>query len=298
MKKIIVFIAAGLLLSSCDKKNKAAKESDFQKPAAISELKDFEKGFTADSVAKQVDEPEKKEEPVKDTKEQKVVNPDWDKKIIKNATINIEVKNYEKTYAGIRQKITSLGGYVAQEEQSQTDYKIENTVVIKIPVDQFDNALLQFTAGADKVNERRITSQDVTTEFVDTKSRMESKKQVRLRYLDLLKQAKNMEEILNVQSEINSIQEEIESAAGRIEYLGHSASYSTINLTCYQVINESAKDSDKKSFGSKIKEALGNGAAWIGDLFIGLLSIWPLLVLAIIAWVVYRRFRPASVRKV
>jgi hypothetical protein len=33
--------------------------------------------------------------------------------------------------------------------------------------------------------------------------------------------AKNMEEILSVQSEINGIQEEIESAAGRIEYLGH-----------------------------------------------------------------------------
>lgn len=297
MKKIIIIIAAGLLLSSCDSTTKADKESDLQKPAALSELKQFDSGFTTDSVAKQYEEPEKKE-PAKDVKEQKAVNPDWDKKIIKNATINIEVKDYEKAYAGLRQKITSLGGYVAQEEQSQTDYKIENAIVIKIPVDQFDNALLQFTAGADKVNDRRITSQDVTTEFVDTKSRMESKKQVRLRYLDLLKQAKNMEEILNVQSEINSIQEEIESAAGRIEYLGHSASYSTINLTCYQIINESAKDSDKKSFGTKIKEALGNGAAWIGDLFIGLLSIWPLLVLAIIAWVVYRRFRPASASKV
>ncbi|MBK6935707.1 MAG: DUF4349 domain-containing protein [Chitinophagaceae bacterium] len=299
MKIIITFIAAGLLFISCDNtnRNQNAKESDLQKPVSISDLKEFETGFTADSAAKQFEEPEQKDEPVKTAKEQKVVIPDWDKKIIKNATINIEVKNYEKTYAGLRQKITSLGGYVAQEEQSQTDYKIENTILIKVPVDQFDNALLQFIVGAEKVNERRITSQDVTTEFVDTKSRMESKKQVRLRYLDLLKQAKNMEEILSVQSEINSIQEEIESAAGRIEYLGHSASYSTINLTCYQIINESAKDSEKKPFGYKIKEAFSNGAAWIGDLFIGLLSIWPLFLVALIAWVVYKRLRTSSVKK-
>ena len=82
-----------------------------------------------------------------------------------------------------------------------------------------------------ELNEKKITSEDVTTEVIDTRSRLEAKKQVRLRYLDLLKQAKNMEEILSVQSEINGIQEQIESAAGRMEYLQHSSSFSTIHLT-------------------------------------------------------------------
>jgi len=217
-------------------------------------------------------------------------NPDWDKKIIKTASLNVEVDDYNKFYSLMREKVRSVGGYIAQEEQNQSDYKIENTLSIKVPVDQFDNALGQLTvSNIKKINEKKITSQDVTTEFIDTRSRMESKKQVRQRYLDLLKQAKNMEEILNVQSEINSIQEDIESAAGRIEYLGHSSAYSTIDLTYYQVLNSSAKDNDKPSFATKMTNAFKNGWSWIGDPFIGLLSIWPLLLVVFAAIILYKR---------
>src|SRR4030095_681876 len=113
----------------------------------------------------------------------------------------------------------------------------------------------------------------------DTRSRIETKKQVRLRYLDLLKQARNMEEILSVQSEINGVQEQIESAAGRIEYLNHASSFSTINLTFFQVLNESAVDSNNPSFGERIGNAFRSGWEWIGELSIGIVSIWPLLLL-------------------
>ena len=158
-----------------------------------------------------------------------------------------------------------------------------------MPVDQFDNAVVQLTANTEKINEKKITSQDVTTEVIDTKSRMEAKKQVRLRYMDLLKQAKNMEEILSVQSEINGIQEEIESATGRIEYLGHSSTFSTIHLTYYQILNSSAKDTNNPSFGTKLSSAFKTGWSWIGDLFVGLVSIWPLFLLIFTGVIIYKR---------
>jgi len=50
-----------------------------------------------------------------------------------------------------------------------------------------------------------------------------------------------MKEILEVQSEINSIQEEIESAEGRINYLSHSAAFSTIHLKYVQYIHGNEK---------------------------------------------------------
>jgi hypothetical protein len=45
---------------------------------------------------------------------------------------------------------------------------------------------------------------------------MEARKKVRDRYIELLKQAKNMSEVLQVQNEINNTQVEVEGAAGRI----------------------------------------------------------------------------------
>jgi Domain of unknown function (DUF4349) len=221
---------------------------------------------------------------------------DWDKKIIKTADLNFELKEYGIFNNAIRDKIKQVGGYIAGEEQSQSEYKIENSMTIKVPVDQFDNALSLLSVGVEKINEKKISSQDVTTEVVDTKSRLEAKKQIRLRYLDFLKQAKNMEEILSVQSEINGIQEEIESATGRVDYLDHSSSFSTINLTYYQVLNSSAENTGKPSFGNKITEAFKTGWSWVSDLFIGVISIWPLFLLVFAAVILYKRLRSGKTK--
>lgn len=204
--------------------------------------------------------------------------PDWNKKIIKTASLNVEVKKYSTYNQLVHGSAEKFGGYIADEQQTETEYKIENNITIKVPVEQFQSAVDFLTTGDSKINEKKISSEDVTTQFVDTKSRLEAKKQVRLRYLDLLKQAKNMEEILQVQKEINDIQEEIESAAGRMNYLSNESAMSTINLTFYQVVNASAKDADHVSFWIKTKDAFVSGWNGLGDVLVGIIYIWPLLI--------------------
>jgi hypothetical protein len=80
---------------------------------------------------------------------------DWDKKIIKNGALVLEVKDYNKFNATLRATVKKLGGYIANEEQSQSDYKIENAVVIKVPVDQFEEGISDLTAAADKIIQRK-----------------------------------------------------------------------------------------------------------------------------------------------
>lgn len=281
-----------LTFSACDKA-KETKSTDELSAQIISDkykVEETKNNYIADSTGK----PDTHGEPAdkkKPATSQAVSHADWDKKIIKTAFLNIEVKDYNTFYSAFREKVRSFGGYVAQEEQNQSDYKIENSLVIKVPVDQFDNAVAQLTTNVERINEKKISSQDVTAEFVDTKSRIEAKKQVRLRYMDLLKQAKNMEEILNVQSEINGIQEDIESATGRVEYLGHSSAFSTINLTYYQVLNSSAKDTGSPTFGSKLSDALKIGWSWVTDLLIGLISIWPLYFVITFIYILYKKWK-------
>jgi len=291
--KFFPIIVLVLFILSCgNNANTAGKYANAELP--VPNEKPAYQNYTTDSAAS----PQKAEEKQQQPKERKqpIVNTEWDKKIIKTALLNLEVKDYSGYYSSLREKVKNLGGYIAQEEQRQSAYKIENTLVIKVPVEQFDNALAQLTDKAERLNEKKITSQDVSTEYIDTRSRMESKKQVRQQYIELLKQAKNMEDILNVQSEINSIQEEIEAAAGRVEYLGHSSAYSTINLTYYQVLNSSASDIDKPSFGTRISAAFKTGWEWVTSLFVGLVSIWPLFLVTFLALIFYRRMKPAKVK--
>lgn len=220
---------------------------------------------------------------------------DWDKKIVKTANLNAEVKNYKNFSQQLSEKVKKYGGYISQEEQSQSDYQIQNAVVIKVPVDQFENALTDLTKDVSKLNEKHISSADVTSQLVDGKSRLEAKKQVRLRYLDLLKQAKNMEEILTVQKEINDIQEDIELVNGRINTLSHESAMSTINFTFFQIVDANAKADNEKQPGflDKVKTAFSNGWYWIGEVFVGIISIWPLLLVIILGiWIFKRKQMP------
>lgn len=216
-------------------------------------------------------------------------NTDWDKKIIKTAYLKLEVKDF-KTYSEIVHRSTKqYGGYIASEEQNQSEEKIESTISIKVPVEQFESIMNQLPSGAEKIVEKKITTEDVTGEVVDTKSRLQAKEQMRLKYLEFLKQAKNMQDVLKVQNEINNIQEQMESASGRINYLSHQSLFSTVNLTFYQPVAGYNPNNDDPGFLTRTAIAFKNGFRFIEELFIGFVSIWPLLLPVFIAWFLFKR---------
>lgn len=235
-------------------------------------------------------QPNKQQQPPR--QQSPAANPDWDKKIIKHGTLSVEVKDYAKFDALTHNVVKQLGGYVANEEQNESDYKIENSLTIKVPVAMFDEAIQALAPGKEKILVKKITAQDVTGEVVDTKSRLEAKREVRLRYIELLRQAKKMEDILQVQQEINEIQENIEAAAGRVQYLTHSAAYSTIELSYFQVLDPKAVDKETPpGFGEKILIGLTAGLTWIGDLVVLLVTLWPLWAAVAVLWWLYRKYR-------
>jgi hypothetical protein len=218
-----------------------------------------------------------------------VANPDWDKKIIKTADLNVEVKSFRTFADRLRQNVKNSGGYIAQEQQTQSLSTIENTVTIKVPVDRFEDLLGEMASDSDRLVEKKISSEDVTTQLVDTRSRLETKKEVRERYLELLRQAKSMKDILAVQDVINNVQEEMDAAAGRIAYLGHSAAFSTIHLKFYQVLDASVKDDPSPTFWHKLRDSVNEGWTWLSSLVLGLTSIWPLFLVGGLGWMIVRR---------
>jgi Domain of unknown function (DUF4349) len=301
MKLLYQFLAALLLCSliACDRNNSADTDQIVQLSKAISSAKEKNKpadnqltGAFDTAVAPQNNQ-------IKQAQQQPgkaQTNEDWDKKIIKTGNLTMEVKSYKTFNDLLHSGIKQSGGYIAQEEQNQSDYKIENIVTIKVPVDQFDNAILQLTPASEKVVEKKITSEDVTAEIVDIKSRMEAKRRVRDRYLDLLKQAKNMEEILKVQNEVNDIQENIEAAAGRIGYLGHAAVFSTIHINFYQVLNTPVND-PPLSYGYRILESFKAGLHWFAELLVMMVSLWPLWIGILAAWFYIRKQKNLTAKK-
>ncbi len=222
------------------------------------------------------------------------VTIDWDKKIIKTANITLEVKQHESYAFFIRDLVKKYGGYISREDNNATDYKNETNIVIKVPVLQFEALVNGLAAKDTRQLQRSITSEDVTGNIIDTKARLETKKVTKAKYLEFLKQAGKMEDVLKVQQEINDIQEDIESAEARLAQLSGEAKYSTINLTYFEPLAGYKADSDKPGFGSRIVSAFSEGGKIFGDIFIGVLTVWPLWLGLVAVIFIFRRFRRSA----
>ena len=97
-----------------------------------------------------------------------------------------------------------------------------------------------------------------------------------------------MEEVLQVQSEINDLQEEIESASGRINYLSHQSAFSTVNLTFYQPL-AGFPANDTPGFVKRAVAAFKSGYDFMAELMIEVISIWPVFIFVLLGWVFLKK---------
>ncbi len=209
------------------------------------------------------------------------------RKLIKNGTLEFETKDLQKTTEVIKQAAEVAGGYVANEHSTTNNHQAWNSVTVRIPSSGFDNFIATVSRSVEKFDKREIKSQDVTEEFVDLQARIAAKKKLEQRYLEILKTADTVKDILEVEAEAGKIREEIERAEGRLRFLENQTSMSTVNIGFYKTIE--AVSVAESTFISSIKDGLNNGVRIIEAVIIGLANIWPLLLLAFCGWLLYKR---------
>ncbi|MBN2433275.1 MAG: DUF4349 domain-containing protein [Acidobacteria bacterium] len=211
-------------------------------------------------------------------------------KIIRNASLRLQVENYDASHAKIVDLVARRGGYIAAENENRRQHVIENQMTLRVPAESLDPLIEELQHLALYVHSKNITATDVTEEFVDLEARLRTKREVAARYEDILRQARTVPDILKVEAELRQVREEIESAEGRLRYLNHRVSFSTVNLSVYEQL--SADSPPGRDFFSLLKDALAGGWEGLQWIIIGLLYLWPLwLFILVICWLIIRLIR-------
>ncbi len=204
------------------------------------------------------------------------VNPT---KIIKNASLRLQVESYAAGLKQVKQIVSQFGGAISAENENNSQYRLENNMSIRVPAQQFDTLVNQLLTIAMYVENKQINTEDVTEQYVDIEARMNAKKQVEARYLDILKKAVKIEEILSVERQLGLIREEIESAQGKLKYFDNRVQFSTINLNLYQQLDYTAPGPNRSLIG-RVQEAFLNGWYGLIEFLVGIVYIWPFLLIA------------------
>lgn len=212
-----------------------------------------------------------------------------EKKIIRTGNISVESKDLKKSKTNFDILVKKAGGYYEQETTSSGSTYTNYNLTIRIPSLQFDNFLEGIEKGKDKITEKSIQAQDVSLQYYDLESRLKSKRTYLERYQKMVASAKSVKDLLEIEEQIRQLQEEIESTESTLRAVKDQVSYSTIQVNIYN--SDTLIPHSDSGFWMKVKEALDFGWELIEHIIIGLVGIWPILLLITGGIFTWRRFR-------
>ncbi len=217
-----------------------------------------------------------------------------EQKIIKESYLRFQTSNIEKTYGTIADYIKKYNGYIQNDESGKGYNEFNRRIVIRIPTENFEAFIDSIGKDVSFFDTKRISSRDVTEEFIDLEARLKTKRGLEQRYLELLSKAKNVKEILEIEKELSVIREEIEAREGRLKYLENQVSLSTITIEFYKL---TAETGITVSYGTKMWNAIKSGFNGLSFFFLGILNIWPfVLIIVILGYIIKRKYFKKKVK--
>ncbi|WP_270912867.1 DUF4349 domain-containing protein [Allofournierella sp. CML151] len=210
------------------------------------------------------------------------LTPQDSRKIIYNATLWLETKQFDQASADLLEAASQAGAYVQSSESSGSAEQGNRSVyyTLRVPAENYSE-FLNAAAQAANLIRRSESSQDVTAEYVDLEARLASLEQQRQRLDELAAQAESLEDLLAIESQRSEVQYQIESYTGQMNVLQDQISYSTVDVYLDEVTELTPQSTSFISrVGSAFRGSWNGFVSVVQELVIGLIYLLPFLVVA------------------
>ena len=278
MKKIIVFLLfISFIACENNSNNDSSNESSIENPAKGSLLK--------------IENRELEKVSNESNENSNQIN----KKIIKTGNISFKSKNLNDTKQKIDILVKKVNGYYSSESFNKSDYRNDYNLDIRIPSDNFDNFIKGLNSLEGNITSQNFSANDVTSEYLDFDMRLSNKTAYLEKYKDILKQARTISEILEVEDKIRVIEEEIESVKGTLKYLSDQVSLSTLNLNIYQEFDSPEKPAN--SFFERLWSSFVKGWKALAEFVLLLIVLWPFFIIGIVVFFIFYKWVKKPIKR-
>lgn len=202
------------------------------------------------------------------------------------ATLDLVVVDVPATVEQITDLAFANGGYLISLDSGQTaGGNPRATARLRVPAEQFFSTLTNIKAMGLEVVSENITSEDVTSRFVDLNARLRNLQITEIEIGDLLATAQDRgessQEILRIYDDLTAVREEIEVLQGQIQYLEQTVAMSLISINLATEPEEIKEEIEPNAFDT------GETArkAWVN-----FINIWQDITTVLIWLVVHSPF--------
>ena len=165
-----------------------------------------------------------------------IAKDSYERKVIRNAFLDVRTKDAVGLYKEIVKYCTSIGGYENNYSiDSRDDYVVIN-VQFKVTPEKLQD-FVNFVSEKGTVVSNTLKSDDITDSYYDTVTRLETKRRSLEQYYTLLAKAKTIEEIVYVQKIIDGITEDIEAMEGRLNVWNSQTEMATVTIYITQIFD-------------------------------------------------------------
>ena len=271
MKKIILFFSIIILWVSCGNSDENMNYRDASMLQSMNDAASSKRSFASSKR-------------MKEASVERKVNATIERKLIKTGNVTFETKDLSTTRKTILDLVNQNNGYVSSDNQYKSDDRISTTLSVRIPAKSFDSVIEGIAKGVERFDNKNIHISDVTEQFLDVTARLKTKKALEFKYLEVLKKAKSVREILDVERELAKVRGDIEAKAGRLKYLESQVSFSTLSITFYKKTK-----ANESGFGSKIGEAFKQGFENVKAFLVSMINVWPFMIILFLLIFYFRK---------
>ena len=222
------------------------------------------------------------------------------RKITHNLTLTLEVATINEAVTRISREVLQLGGYVVESQQNGSESHSSAHLTLKIPDDKL-NGLRDSLSTWGKILDEHLLANDITNQYYDSQVRLQTLETEEKRYLEILNQAKTVDDVLKVENALGNIRQQIEQLKGQLKLWNNMVDYSTVNLqlVTLQSPNLNVKNpwqpiswsNTWKAAQDAVLKTLSSSWNVLNYLVVGIGYAVPYLLIGALGWGSYRAWR-------
>lgn len=228
------------------------------------------------------------------------------RKLIRTIRMDAETEDLNTLLDGLNARIAELGGYVEAKNlhngSAYSGYRRRTlSMTVRIPAARVDEFVAQVGENTNVVSSTE-TVDDVTLQYVDTESHVTALETEQTRLIELLEQAKDLEDILKIEDRLTDVRYELERYASYLRTLENQVSYATVNLSITEVKEYTPVVEEEPTMWERIATGFGRSLKDIGEglkeFFVWIIVNSPhLLIWGVIVFVAFKVLRKRKAGK-
>ena len=197
--------------------------------------------------------------------------------------LSAETEDLDAALEAVLEQVSRLEGYV--ESQSVSGGSAGSgrhrfaSLTIRVPADRVDSFVEEVSGLTNLVSSSR-NIQDITLTYSDTEGRVTALKTEEARLLELMEQAENMSDLLEIEARLTEVRYQLENYASTLRLYDNQVDYATVSLYITEV--EKYTPVEELGFWQRIGSGLANSVENLAKTIVDFIS-WLIIDLPYLA---------------